>query len=206
MPIDLVSTARHAADLLFALDLQTNTFDDSDWHNQSKIEEAVLDIDGIVCALIASTEGHGRREQFKSTVSVAHGAMVPTHLGDISVAISGKAARRVNSVQYIERRRANAAGFTLVKPQYVLDENNVIWHTGATNASVTLFNFSRGAAPQAPDEYRPALIYGTVAARMPKDGVKVQAAEYYKSMWQLCLEMISAGAKSLPPVEAYEGE
>jgi broad specificity phosphatase PhoE len=205
MAIDLTATGKEAADLMNALDTAANTYNDDDWNNQAKIEETAIDVDGAIVALILETEGHGRREAFKSTVSVAHGAMVPTHLGDISVAISSKAASRCKSVQYIERLRANNAGFTTIRAKYVLDENNVLWHTGIGNASVTLFNYTRGVVLQAPDEYKPAIVCGIVAIRMGKDGEKTGAAGYYNSLYQNYLAMISQGAKSLPPVEPYQG-
>jgi hypothetical protein len=204
MAIDLTSTGKEAADLLNALDASANTYNDDDWNPQGKIEETALDVDGVIAALICETEGHGRRESFKSTSSVAHGAMVPSHLGDISVAIGGKAAERKKSVQWIERRRTNAASFTLIKPAYVLDENNVLWHTGAGSASVTYFNYARGAALQSPDEYRPAIVAGIVSIRLGKDGEKTGAASYYNGLFQSYLQMIAAGAKALPPLEPYQ--
>ena len=48
MAIDLTSTGKQAADLLNALDAGANTYDDSDWNPQNKIEETALDVDGMI--------------------------------------------------------------------------------------------------------------------------------------------------------------
>jgi len=169
--------------------------------------DATLDADGQVVKAFLQNAGDGRRSGFLTSTSLAYGAEVPSHLGQLeSVTIAGDLA--IPSLPLRVRLDRNSVLPTAAAPgpfvpKYYL-AGNQIFHNGTnllfgtTLAVVTYADYTRSSICQAPSEYTAAVVALAVAMLIVKNGGRSDAGSYYRQLGMGYLVDIARGEMSLP--------
>lgn len=161
----------------------------------NQIRDAVLNADGAVCEAILVNTSNGQRVGFIASITVNHGALLPEHLGSIdAVLIGGKAAVPWDASE-IENERLNRLALTSINPHYAVSES-ILYHNGATVATVQYGNYTRTLVCQAPDEYSHLIMCGALAELFSVEGENDSTASMYAQQFQAGLAAIRGGGAS----------
>jgi len=157
------------------------------------IDRAILDADKIVIETILSTPGHRSRYQYLTDVAITNGGIVRGRLEGVS--IDGQEGKEV-PLDTLQNNRNSSLTLLGTTRQYSIDQKKLYFI--GTNATVTIVQFTPSASPQAPDEYEYALAVGALSLVQVKQGAYVAAASHWASLFSNMLQLIKAGAESLP--------
>ena len=180
------------------------TSDDPKRYSDNLLNALALDADADICNLIASTPNHPRRTAFAATLGpYSDGATIASNLGILDVSIDSVPARHKAATE-IKRMvtLTTPLGLSQIDKYYDI-KGGRITHNGTT-ASLLVAQFAKTASPQMPDEYVNAGIALLLAMAFPKDGVNVAAAQHYSEQAKIRMDMVAAGASSIPPVIQYQ--
>lgn len=197
MAVVLATVKKLVAAAINVADTYGGTIDGGSRAYDAGLSDAILAVDAQVCNAIMMNPTHGRRKDFLSVVTVAHGGSIPTHVGPPdSVLIGGKGAT-VASAEQIEKERELVALGVPVTPHFNLD-GNALLHNGASTASLGICTFTLTAACQSPDEMLGAVVRGTIAMVANVEGEDPALAQEYDGQFKTDLQMIGAG--EMPPM------
>lgn len=166
-----------------------------------EITDAALDADAEVCLTFLQKAGNGRRAPFLQPVTVANGALIPTHIGEIdSILLGGQMPVRSDPVT-IARDRANFFGSSVKYVPKIYIWGDTLWHNYTLGgATVTLADFTRTGACQSPSECSAAVICIATGNIIAKNGNHVDAAQLYHSLGLSYLGPIARGETNLAPL------
>lgn len=211
MPVDRLLVQSLAIAQVVGADSYTSTPAANSPLFTNGLRDLILAVDGSIIAAGLSNGNWGHRFDFETSVAVAHGGSIPTHIGPLGpVRIAGKAAVPWPP-EDIERERANALGVPL-QPHFALVgtrlyHNATAPNFGVTTADLDYYNYTMdtsGFLCKAPVEMTEAEVAAACAYIINIEGDDPASANLYGQMYAAYLKMISEGAMTLPSLSSMQ--
>lgn len=217
MSVSLTVAKKLVTNVLNENDVTTyGTLTNPERYVDGEVTDACLSADAAICRAIIETPGHGRRKDFLTSATVAHGAQIATHVGPVESIIfavtggayAGTRAGNPAGKDEIERDNRNPLALTLIEPAYYL-EGDTVYHNaaglvagGASSVTVTAAycTFTLTSACQSSDEMERAVVLAAVALLIGKDGHHTAAAAGFEAQYRQ--EMANLGVAGVQPLMA----